>query len=461
MKTASPKPMKHQVKSLKHRAITDRVFDTSDTGTGKTGVCIWDYDAKRKIGKAKKMLVLCTRTLMKAAWGTDIHKFAPHLNYVISTAGKHEKMFAQDVDVYITNHDAVKWLAKQSRQFFAQFDYLVIDESTAFKHHTSQRSKAAASITKYFRYITLLTATPNGNTITDVWHQAFLLDGGKALGPSFYKFRDSVCIPHQQGRNENAIKWEDRPGAEDAVFGLLEKFVIRHKRDDCLDLPENVQYQIPYELTAKQKAAYDHLERTQILALKKEAKVTAVSASAVATKLLQIASGAVYTETGESYSKIDDGRYEFVLDLVAERPHALVFFNWRHQRDGLAAEAAKRKLRYGVMDGNSSDAERAELVVRYQAGLLDVLFAHPATAGHGLTLTKGSSTIWTSPTYDLERFVQGSGRQNRIGQKHKTENIVIVATGTIEEKVYEKLLDKNARMTSLLDLMGQIVKEFK
>lgn len=453
--------MKHQVLSLKHRAQNPKVFDTSDTGTGKTGVCIWDYDAKRKARKAKKALVLCTRTLMKAAWGTDIHKFAPHLTYVISTAGKHDKCFAQDADIYITNHDAVKWLAQQPPQFFAQFDYLVIDESTAYKHATSQRSKATASITKYFRYITLLTATPNGNTITDVWHQAYLLDQGKRLGRSFYKFRDSVCSPKQVGRDPNAVKWEDKPGAEEAVFGMLQDIVIRHKRDDCLDLPQNVQYSMPYELTPKQKAAYDHLERTQILALQKEKKVTAVSASAVATKLLQIASGAVYTETGDNYAKIDDGRYEFVLDLVAERPHALVFFNWRHQRDGLAAEATKRKLRFGVMDGNSSDAERADLVVRYQAGLLDVLFAHPATAGHGLTLTRGSSTIWVSPTYDLERFVQGSGRQNRIGQKNKTENIVIVAQDTIEEKVYEKLLDKDARMTSLLDLMGLIVKEFK
>ena len=461
MKTGSPKPMKHQLVSLKHGETTPIVFDTSDTGTGKTGVRIWAYDARRKRGKARKMLVLCTRTLMKAAWGTDIHKFAPHLKYVISTAGKHDKVFRMDADVYITNHDAVKWLAQQSQQFFAQFDELVIDESTAYKHHTSQRSKAVAQIAKHFRYISLLTATPNGNTITDVWHQAYILDGGKRLGRSFYKFRDSVCTPIQVGRDANAVKWEDKPGAEEAVFGLLSDIVIRHKREDCLDLPQNVQYSLTYELTPKQKALYDQLERTQILALAKEKKITAVSASAVATKLLQIASGAVYAETGEEYSKVDDGRYEFVLDLVAERPAALVFFLWKHQRDGLVAEAEKRKLRYGVMDGTTSDAMRAELVVRYQAGLLDVLFAHPATAGHGLTLTRGSSTIWTSPTYDLERFVQGSGRQNRIGQKNKTENIVIVAADTIEQKVYDKMLDKDARMTNLLDLMGSVVKEFK
>lgn len=448
-------PMRHQTKSLAHNRKTPIVFDTSDTGTGKTPVRIWAYDERRKKKKAKKLLVIATRSLLYNAWGSDLHKFAPHLDYVISKAGKHDAIFAGKHDVYIINHDAVKWLATKPKEFFKDFTDLVIDESTAFKHHTSQRSKAVAKIARHFDNIALLTATPNGNTITDVWHQVFILDGGKRLGNSFFKFRDQTCFAEQVGRNANALKWHDKEGAEEAVFGLISDIVIRHKRDDCLDLPANTQYPMVYQLSPKQKAAYDQLERTSILALEKSKNVTAISASAVFTKLLQISSGAVYSGP-DKYTVVDTARYELVCDLVEERPHALVFFLWKHQRDGLIEEAEKRKLRYGVLDGSSSDRDRSNLVLQYQAGKLDVLFAHPKSAAHGLTLTKGTSTIWTSPTYDLEIFVQGSSRQHRIGQTHKTETIVIVAEDTLEQKVYERMLDKDARMKSLLELFDSL-----
>jgi SNF2 family DNA or RNA helicase len=332
----------------------------------------------------------------------------------------------------------------------------VVDESTSLKHHTSQRSKAAAKIAKYFDNICLMTGTPNSNSITDVWHQAYLLVGGKRLGNSFYKFRDSVCTPHQVGRMAQAVKWTDKDGAEEAVFSLLSDIVIRHKFEDCVDIPPNHQYPLQYDLTPKQLKAYRELEDTQMLSLAgKQPAMLAINAAAVATKLLQVASGAVYDGMG-GYQVIDTARYEMVLDLVEQRKHSLVFFLWKHQRDALIAEADKRGISFAVIDGNTSDRERDEIVQGYQAGVYKTIFAHPKSAAHGLTLTKGTATIWASPTYDLEIFKQGSKRQHRMGQTAKTETIVILAKDTIEEKVWEMLEGKNARMTNLLDLFGTV-----
>ncbi len=92
------------------------------------------------------------------------------------------------------------------------------------------------------------------------------------------------------------------------------------------------------------------------------------------------------------------------------------------------------------------------MVQGYQAGVYQTMFAHPKSAAHGLTLTKGTATIWSSPTDDLEIFVQGSKRQHRMGQTEKTETIVVVAKDTFDEKVYNNMLSKDARMTNLLDL---------
>lgn len=452
------KAFAHQLVSIKHNDKTPIVFDTSDPGSGKTFVRIAGFAKRRKRGGGC-LLVLAPRSLLRNVWVNDFRKFAPHLKVVVADAANREKAFNEDADVYVTNVDAVKWLKMQKKHFFAKFSEFVVDESTAYKHHTSQRSKAAASIAKHFKYRCCMTGTPNGNSITDVWHQVYILDEGARLGSSFYKFRDTVCEPRQVSRhNPNAVQWTDREGAEEAVFGLLSDIVVRHKFEDCVDIPPNHQYSLEYELPPKQMQAYLELEETQLLttiAGRLGAKITAINAAAVATKLLQVASGAVYDGSG-GYALIDTARYEMVLDLVEQRAHSLVFFLWNHQRDLLIAEAEKRKVTYAVIDGSTTDRTREEIVKGYQAGIYQTLFAHPKSAAHGLTLTRGTATIWSSPTYDLEIFKQGSKRQHRMGQTQKTETIVLIAKDTIEQKVYDHMLTKDARMTNLLDLFGTL-----
>ena len=471
MKKPDIKPFKHQAVSLKHDEKTPEVFDCSDAGTGKTAVRIWAYAKRRRAGKAGKLLVLATKSNLRTVWANDFRKFAPDIRVVVSTAGKHEQTFAEDADVYVLNHDAVKWLAKKNKKFFAGFTDLVVDESTAYKHHTSQRSKAAFKISQWFQRRCCMTGTPNGRSITDVWHQMLLVDHGKRLGRSFFAFRNAVCEPKQVGNNVNAIQWTDKEGAEEAVFGSLTDVVIRHRRD-VADLPENHQYTRSYQLTPMQQRVYEQMQDKAVaelygdpLALEKmrlgkkmvpKEHVTAINAAAVTTKLLQIASGAVYTGVGEAYSLVDTARYELILDLVEEREHSVVFFFWKHQRDFLLKEAEKRGITFSLIDGSVNEREREVIIREYQAGKYQTIFAHPKSAAHGITLTRGTATIWASPTYDLEIFEQGTRRIHRIGQKNKTENIVIIAEGTIDERVYDNMLAKNARMTKLLDLFSTL-----
>ncbi len=448
---------RHQKKSLKHAEDNDVVFDCSDPGTGKTAVAIMDY-ARRRKKKGGAALVLAPRSLLRSTWFNDFKKFAPHLKVSVATAVDRGAMFDVDADVYVTNTDAAKWLAAQKPAFFKKFDTLIIDESSAYKHATTQRSKAAAKISKFFVYRRAMTGTPNGRSITDVFHQIFILDGGRRLGKSFFAFRNTVCEPKQVGRNANAIQWTDKDGAEEAVFGLIQDITIRHKFEDCTDIPACHRYTLPYQMTAKQRKAYDMMQDQQLLVLtdmkKKGTIITAVNAAVVMGKLLQVASGAIY-ETPDKYHLIDDGRYKMVLDLVEERQHTLVFFHWKHQRDCMVDEAKKRGLRYAVLDGGTKDAEREAIVLKYQAGMLDVVFAHPKSAAHGLTFTRGATTIWASPTADLELYEQGSKRQHRIGQDKKTEVITILAEDSQDERVYHDILmPKSKRMTNLLDLLA-------
>lgn len=732
---AIAKAMKHQLVSLKHDEANTEVFDMSDPGTGKTFVRIMAFARDRKRGGGC-MLVLAPRSLLRAAWANDFAKFAPHLKVSVAMANNREEAFAADADVYITNHDAAKWLVKQKPAFWAKFknghvaadecfpagtcvdtpqgpraietlaigdivttsdgdlpvtntfvsesDLLVrlefddgthfhctpnhpiatsegwrearstcgmlavrlhvhsypqpgaallrprmqqegeleqldspgkrspdaedcecaqgahdleqrsalqaahsaaaelgpqsvgapakntgrqracvadrsaglgdvasdlgraapdqdtstegqrvsasvqggfckpsaqesagdrrgftlvaqtlgcqegrfadfsrvvrvsdieprgtvpvynlqvdgpqnysventlVHNCTAYKHHTSQRSKAALKVfqpkVQVFKKRVVMTATPTSNGICDIWHQVALLDNGQRLGGSFYGFRNSVCTPQQMSRfNPHAIKWHDKDGAEEAVFGLLSDVVIRHRIEDCVDIPPTHIYSVEYELTPKQRKAYNDMSEAQILMLGKKngPSLNAVNAAAVQTKLCQIASGAVYDNDGKPHV-IDSSRYESVIDMCEVRKHPIVFFFWKHQRDALVAEATSRGLTYAVLDGDASDKERAAIEVKYQLGHFDILFGHPKTVAHGFTFTAGTSTIWTSPTPDLEWWKQGNRRQARIGQKHKTEIVVCLATDTLEERIYnEILMPKDGRMCSLLDL---------
>lgn len=463
----------HQKESVKRLAASPIIFDTSDAGTGKTLPEVVDFAARRR-KKGKCLLVLATKSLLTSAWQAEFRKFAPDMKVSVAYAENRGKAFAEPVDVYITNHDAAVWLAQQPAAFFTKFDSIVVDESTAFKHHTSQRSKALAKIIKYFKYRRLLTGTPNTNGVCDLWHQVYLLDDGKRLSKSFFAFRKAACesvrttaapvyvvdkdkngIPRRGVDGKPLMKlitpvtWVDRPSIEMTIAALIRDITIRNKFEDCVDIPANHMYARSFSLSKAHMKAYETMRDEKILQLKRST-ITAVNAAVVAGKLLQITSGAVYNDD-EDYSLIASERYEMILDLVEERSHSIVFFNWSHQRNELIRLATKRGLTFAVYDGTTSSRDRTALVTDYQAGKYQVLFAHPQSAGHGLTLTRGSATIWASPTYNLEHFLQGCKRIHRIGQTQRTETIMIIAEGTLEEMVWQALQDKNVKLVDLLE----------
>lgn len=460
-KAIALKAMTHQEASLKHDATTPNVFDMSDPGTGKTAVRVWAFATRRR-KRGGCALVLAPRSLVRVAWAADFAKFAPDMVVSVATALNRAAAFGAAADVYITNHDAVKDLLKLPKSYWAKFDELIVDESTAYKHHTSQRSKAVIKLAhmrntakkKIFKHRSVLTATPTSNGITDIWNQAYLLDEGERLGPNFYQFRNTVCIPTQVGRSQHAINWSDKEGAEEAVFGLLSEIVVRHKFEDCVDIPATHKYTVDYDLVPKQRKVYDEMQISQMMALAL-GPITAINAAAVATKLLQIASGAVYDNAGK-YHVVDTGRYETLIEMASVRKHPLMLFFWDHQKVLLAEEATKRGLSYCVFDGDANDFQRNQMVLDYQAGKYDLMLGHPKTVAHGLTLTRGTSVIWPGPTYNLEWWKQANRRQARIGQTEKTEVVTLIAPGTIEEKVYAICEGKDGRMTNLLDLFGSM-----
>lgn len=438
----------HQRDDIAFGIKNERFYNASDPGTGKTRTCL---ELIRELGEPA--LVFAPKSILRAAWEDDAAKYVPDLRVSVAFAENRAQAFKQPADIYVTNLDAVKWVADNPKVLERFKNGIVIaDEACAYKHHTAQRSKAARKVFDAIPRATLMSGTPNPNGICDLWGQMLLLDGGQRLGSSFYKFRAAACQPVQTGRGAEMVKWVDKPGVEDAVYDLVSDIMVRHRLEDVLDMPENVVVPMHVDLSAKHLAAYRQLQAESLLLLENQA-VTALNAGSLATKLLQCLSGAVYDSEGNA-ALVDTARYELVLDLVEARAQSVVAFLWKHQRDQLIAEAERRKIPYGVIDGDVNGEDRAMIVKRFQDGELQTIFAHPQSAGHGLTMTRGVATIWASPTANAEHFVQFNHRVYRAGQTQRTETILISARGTREAEVYESLDRKLDSMSMLLNLIG-------
>lgn len=438
-----PSPFEHQTVTKNFILEHHETFCTSDPGTGKTR-SVLDAIAELNV----PAVVLAPKAILEPAWIEDAKKFQPEMTAVAAYSTNREKAFKQRAQLTVTNHDAVKWLLDHTSLIQPE-SMLVVDESSAFKHHTSQRSKALARLRKHFDRVVLLNGTPIGGNLLDIWHQVFLLDQGQRLGKSFFAFRNTVCQPVSTGPGGSFTTWEEKEGARDAVVDLLKDITIRFKMEDCISIPENFTTEVDFELSAKHRMLYEQMLSDSLLELEKT-DVVAMHAAVQANKLLQIASGAVYD--GDKVAQtLASERYELVTELVKARDQCVVAFNWGHQRDELSKLFEKYKISYGVIDGRTTTKQRNAAIERFQNGDLQVMLAHPQSASHGLTLTRGTTTIWASPTYDAERYLQFNRRIYRAGQTKRTETIHVAAKDTIDQRVYEKLQGKLSNVFALLE----------
>lgn len=447
---------KHQEATANFIATHPRVLDMSDPGTGKTRSRLEGY----RRNYHGKHLVVAPLSILRPAWGDDTAKFTG-FEYAIAHGSPTKRLAALQANVHIVliNPDGLVWLAdmvKKGVVSLKDFTDITIDEFTAFKNRTSKRSKAIGYLINHFKNRVALSGTPNPKSVLDLWYPAFLVDGGQRLGRNFFHFRSQVCIPKQIGPRPDMVKWVDKPEALMMVSNALADITIRHKLEECIDMPEHIETMLMVDMPRDIMVKYQILESTARLSLD-EGALTAMHAGVKVQKMLQLLSGAVYDNEGKIL-KVHKDRYDLVMDLVEERAQCLVAFNWSHEKDCMTELAAERGFTYGVIDGSTPMTQRGEIVDLFQKGELKLIFAHPQSAGHGLTLTKGTTTIWPSPTYNAEHFQQFNRRIYRAGQKLRTETICIAARGTKEEHVYEILSGKRQQMNDLLGIFNALTK---
>jgi len=444
---------KHQKETVKFLKNHPRALVTSTCGTGKTISVLETWHRYHK----GKMLVIAPKSTLGPVWGNDCNNYYTDTKIGIfnrkdTRQDGYVYNLLMDNDIVVINIEAANLILEQSPVLSEYYTTLVIDEFTAIKNRTAKRSKNVAKLALYFEYRYLLSGTPTPNGILDIWHPALIADNGVRLGNNFFHFRNTVCQPVARGYHQQFTEWVEIPGAADVVASTLKDITIRHVLEDVVDMPERIYRTLEVEMPAKLHKSYRQLKQTAILEFNSGDVVTAANKAVLGNKLLQAASGSLYDTDGNS-KILDTSKYELIVELIKEREHSLVFYQWNHQCEELEWQLKKEKIKYAVISGLIKQADRTQIIADYQKGKYQTLLLQPASAAHGITLTLSEASIWCSPTWNLEHFIQANYRDYRIGQRKRTEVIMIQYANTIEKEVYKRLTEKRKALDNLLTIL--------
>lgn len=425
-----------------------------DMGLGKSVITLSAiFDLCLDSFLVRKVLVIAPLRVARDTWPTEIEKW-DHLNgltYSVAVGTEIERKAAlrQKVSVYIINRENISWLIEQSGLPF-DYDMIIIDELSSFKSYQAKRFRSLLKARPAVQRIVGLTGTPSTNGLMDLWAEFRILDLGKRLGRFITHFRDEYFRPDKRS-GQVVYSYKPLPGAEDAIYKQISDITISMRAADYLDMPECVMNQVKVTLSNKERKIYDTLRSELVVSLGNE-EIDAGNAASLSNKLSQMANGAVYGDDKRVFS-VHDKKLDALEDLIeaANGKPVLVAYWFKHDLERI-------KQRFTVREIKTSQD-----ILDWNAGNIPVAVIHPASAGHGLNIQSGGSTlIWFGLTWSLELYQQTNARLWRQGQQAKTVVIHhIITSGTIDEQIMTALDKKDKTQAALIDAVKATLEETK
>lgn len=389
-----------------------------------------------------KVLVIAPLRVARDTWPAEIKKWdhLKGLSYSVAVGTEKERIDAlkKQSTVYIINRENVDWLVHKSGIPF-HFDMVVIDELSSFKSYGAKRFKSLLKVRPSVKRIVGLTGTPSSNGLMDLWAEFRILDLGQRLGRYISHYRNTYFKPDK--RNAQIIfSYKPLPGAEEEIYKQISDITISMKSTDYLKMPEYVSNEVFVTLSEKEWKVYSDFKEDMVANLGDE-EIDAVNAAVLSGKLLQMANGAVYDSENKAHV-IHDKKLDALEDLIegANGKPVLVAYWYKHDLERIKERFPVRQIQ------SSKDIEA------WNDGKIPIAVIHPASAGHGLNLQSGGSTlIWFGLTWSLELYQQTNARLYRQGQKDTVIVHHIITKNTIDEDVLLALTKKEKTQDALID----------
>ena len=436
-------------------------------GLGKTSITLTALnDLLFDRFEIHKAIVIAPLRVARDTWPAEIEKW-DHLDsliYSVAVGTEAERLAAlrRQADIYIINRENVQWLVEASGLPF-DYDMVVVDELSSFKNHQSKRFRAMMKVRPKVGRIVGLTGTPSSNGLMDLWAEFRLLDMGQRLGRFIGQYRARFFLPDKRN-GQVVFSYKPLPGAEEQIYRLISDITISMKSTDYLWMPQFVSSGYEVYLSEEETQRYVSFKRDLLLQLP-DGEITAANAAALSGKLSQMANGAVYMDDGETIAiherKLD--ALEDIIESMGGKP-LLVAYWFRHDLERITERLHKLKIPFGPYATRQeipfSRLDSSESIRRWNAGELPVTLIHPASAGHGLNLQSGGSTlVWFGLTWSLELYQQTNARLWRQGQTSETVVVQhIVTKDTIDERIMKALSKKEHTQTALIDAVKADLK---
>lgn len=444
------KPHPDQLIAMEHLYEHDRCALWMPMGGGKTVTTLTTLHNLSLVDHVYPVLVLAPRRVAAGTWPDEVAKW-DHLKHlrvsaIVGNVYERKKALLKEADIYTLNYDNLPWLREQLGDAWP-FVTVVADEATRLKSFRlkqgGKRAQALGVIAhkKINRFIEL-TGTPSANGLQDLWGQIWFLDEGKRLGKSFAAFEHRWF---RKGYDGYSIK--PLPHAQEEIQERL--------KDICLtiqvkDVEKPIVHDIYVDLPRLSRIVYEGMEE-EMFAQIGEHGVEAPFAAACQNKCMQIASGALYVNESKDWEELHREKIDALISLVEEANGAPVLVAYNFKFDLVRLRRAFPKAR--VLDTNP------QTVRDWNAGRIQVLLAHPASAGHGLNMAEGGNILaFYGMNWSLEEHMQiieriGPMRQKQAGLDRPVFVYRIIARNTIDETIAEVLLNKKSRQQALLDAM--------
>lgn len=419
------------------------------------------------------VLVIAPKRVAESVWQEEAEKWdhLKHLRFskIVGTAKQRVAAIMEvKADIYIISRDNVAWLCALYGGGKLPFDMVVVDELSSFKSYKSERFKALRGARPYLKRLVGLTGTPAPNGLIDLWPQIYLMDRGDRLEKTITRYREKYFRPGQTNGHV-VYSYNLLSDSEQLIHKKIEDICISMKAEDYLEMPFRTDNYIKLRMSADLKKQYDDFEKNKVLDLikpeqeylegidkwvDKPVEINVVNAAALSNKLLQFANGAVYDENRNVFP-IHDIKLEALKEIIEDSNGQPVLVAWTYQfdRDRIMDHLKKYKPR---------ELKTSKDIEDWNAGRIQVMLAHPASAGHGLNLQAGGSVIvWYGQTWSLELYQQFNARLYRQGQQNHVIINHLILEGSHDEDVIKALKAKDRKQNALMDSIKAKIDKYK
>lgn len=438
-----------------------------DMGLGKTVSALTAINyLMNDYCEINSVLVIAPKRVAESVWEEEAEKWKhlQHLRFskIIGSAKQRiSAVMETKADIYIISRDNIAWLCALYGGGKLPFDMVVVDELSSFKSYKSIRFKALRSARPYLKRLVGLTGTPAPNGLIDLWPQVYLMDRGDRLEKTVSRYRERYFRP---GKTNGHVVYSYNlmSNSEELIHKKIEDICISMKAKDYLEMPPRTDNYIKLKMPNDIKKQYDDFEKNKVLELFNLSKtnqdditeVSAINAAALSNKLLQFANGAIYDENKQVFP-IHDIKLEALKEIIDDANGQPVFVAWTYQFD------RDRIMEY-LKSYKPRELKTNKDIEDWNAGKIQVMLAHPASAGHGLNLQAGGNIIvWFGQTWSLELYQQFNARLYRQGQQRGVIIHHLIMSGTHDEDVVNALKTKDKTQNALMDSIKAKINKYK